>query len=1567
MANSVNITHEIDILFNTKLDKKHQEKVGQQIRNMLENAVISFDEADAKSQIQSIVHMMEQLFAKAEIAFDADKLLGKNSMDALRDLAAISADQFQDAFNKALAKSGGVKIDFGGMDLSSVIEPLERVANELTDITKKLSDTTKKSVSDIDKSLKRLKPAALEKTVSSIDKLLGNLDKTNFTSLSTDTTKVIDKLGRLRETYSKSVKGGAPWEKQYASLVTFVATFEQAQRKFGEGLFDDNPEIKDLYNLLSPKSNAAKIALADFSSLAKGGEMSEYKDQPWAREKTLAEIKDILKNGVPTKNSGNESGNDVDPKSDGAKESVPPKAEKKINVYRGIIPPEDEDYSSRREVLDSKDGSEWWATNKEAARTYADMDEGGVILVGQISPKNPLIIDAGGRNYDDYENMPGIRALAEQFPDLRGLIDSKADITDVQKYINTRAKELGHDVVQFDNVNDVLNPEAFKEIGSTFAVLNDNVLKVNGAFAQLKYDTEEGIGDYAKKASFDSIPGYYKMPQTEVNSAEINIDAANAAEAEANSKKTITKELEKQNKLLLVRRVEGDFDPNRISNRSNDALYDKQGRPNIQYALEDGFGGFGDGLFGSVYSAASDLIPKIPEGKLSFFEFDVSDYRLFVNKTAEQAETLRTFLLSLQKFVGSGSLLDTSQLTDIDDLSDDQLYEQAQLIFKNFSMTREQFDTWLNNAKIESEQIAELFKKGEVPSDKHNFATRFMKQLGYEGILNDTGDVGYDGNTYGSVIFDPDERLKKSVRQLEEPEVAALQVKAAQEEAQLTKEIVEKQRELTAEKDKQKQLDAGAKVDAEEELRLVKEQLEAERLARIEAEKQVKIDDVAQDGVKVTPTSTEGQQGVVINEEQLRSVLSAITYNVKVVADADTEPNGLAIDATELKSVLHDGTPYDIKNIGEESQTVNIDETALNNALANISQAIQSTSGDENAPWAREDTLKVTNTKFDGIKGVLDNIKSQGTTQPVSDVGNVLATESTLSAIKTAVESIDSKVIKGTKATTSGGSKTGVAQKNAESYDSSRYFPEKLKTQTMQLAKFRAQLMTTGKLTDDVDMQIYELLDGLKQVQNGPDFSAWMQKFQQLKTSVGITDIFDKAEGKAESASYQQLIEYQKLRNKLELEYEKAKDGSALKAFYAEQLSQMDGVITRQQEILDNAEYEAKLAKLREEQERKLGALEAKAADKATKDAEKRTIQLSRKQAMSGKASSAVGRAESTWLGALLLDDYDALPEDFKAKMASYHNELEKLRSEQFAIAHSDGVVSDEQQTELIKHTQEVNKLTDEYSQLIAEYNKLSGANVKENLGASTLSPDASVSDYEKALKQAVNTAFNGKAQIKDFNNETKTLTYTLKTGKNEFTTYTAAVRHLDNQMVSVAGNTKRAETFFEASTRKLKEISSYVSAMSVFSRFSQELRRGLQYVKEIDLALTELKKVTDETEAEYDQFLQTASKTADKLGSTISAVTEATATFAKLGYSMDMATEMAEAAIVYKNVGDNIASTEDAADSIISTLKGFGLEASESMGIVDRFNEVGEQYCPDYIVMCSQADNYIGQRPGMV
>lgn len=59
----------------------------------------------------------------------------------------------------------------------------------------------------------------------------------------------------------------------------------------------------------------------------------------------------------------------------------------------------------------------------------------------------------------------------------------------------------------------------------------------------------------------------------------------------------------------------------------------------------------------------------------------------------------------------------------------------------------------------------------------------------------------------------------------------------------------------------------------------------------------------------------------------------------------------------------------------------------------------------------------------------------------------------------------------------------------------------------------------------------------------------------------------------------------------------------------------------------------------------------------------------------------------------------------------------------------------------------------------------------------------------------------------------------------------------------------------------------------------------------------------------------------------------------------MNEAGKMAEAAIVYKNVADGLDTIEASTESITSTMKAFGIESSGTMGIIDSFNEVGNNF----------------------
>lgn len=66
---------------------------------------------------------------------------------------------------------------------------------------------------------------------------------------------------------------------------------------------------------------------------------------------------------------------------------------------------------------------------------------------------------------------------------------------------------------------------------------------------------------------------------------------------------------------------------------------------------------------------------------------------------------------------------------------------------------------------------------------------------------------------------------------------------------------------------------------------------------------------------------------------------------------------------------------------------------------------------------------------------------------------------------------------------------------------------------------------------------------------------------------------------------------------------------------------------------------------------------------------------------------------------------------------------------------------------------------------------------------------------------------------------------------------------------------------------------------------------------------------------------------------------------FARLGYSVPEAEGLADAAIKYQNVGDDVDSIEDSTSTLISTMQGFGIEAENVNSIIDKFNETANRF----------------------
>ena len=291
-------------------------------------------------------------------------------------------------------------------------------------------------------------------------------------------------------------------------------------------------------------------------------------------------------------------------------------------------------------------------------------------------------------------------------------------------------------------------------------------------------------------------------------------------------------------------------------------------------------------------------------------------------------------------------------------------------------------------------------------------------------------------------------------------------------------------------------------------------------------------------------------------------------------------------------------------------------------------------------------------------------------------------------------------------------------------------------------------------------------------------------------------------------------------------------------------------------------------------------------------------------------------------------------------KITAYNNAITALDNKLKGLGEN-GITDPKDANEVEVLTGNVKKLRTEIENMVKASEKTanSGTLVKKfNAGE--------VDNVKASMKALAEEIPNASLAASNFNDKTNELTFTVKTGRNELTTLTYKFDEL-TQSVYETGRASKTTTgffksFFSDVGTKIAELARYYTGMSLLTEGLQQVRRGVQYVREIDLALTELKKVTNETDTAYTKFLQNMSKTASVVGSTTSELTSSAADWARLGYSIEQAGELAKNTAILMNVSefDNV---NDATSALISTLQAFNYNAADSLEIVDKLNIVGK------------------------
>ena len=121
-------------------------------------------------------------------------------------------------------------------------------------------------------------------------------------------------------------------------------------------------------------------------------------------------------------------------------------------------------------------------------------------------------------------------------------------------------------------------------------------------------------------------------------------------------------------------------------------------------------------------------------------------------------------------------------------------------------------------------------------------------------------------------------------------------------------------------------------------------------------------------------------------------------------------------------------------------------------------------------------------------------------------------------------------------------------------------------------------------------------------------------------------------------------------------------------------------------------------------------------------------------------------------------------------------------------------------------------------------------------------------------------------------------------------------------------------------------------------------VKQGINIIRDLDDAMTEVKKVSEATESQYTSFQKTVASAAREIANTNKALLNSSADFLRLGYSLEQAQSLAKNATLFVNVGDGVDITE-ATEDMITAMKAFDIQAEDSIKIVDSYNQIGNLY----------------------
>lgn len=320
----------------------------------------------------------------------------------------------------------------------------------------------------------------------------------------------------------------------------------------------------------------------------------------------------------------------------------------------------------------------------------------------------------------------------------------------------------------------------------------------------------------------------------------------------------------------------------------------------------------------------------------------------------------------------------------------------------------------------------------------------------------------------------------------------------------------------------------------------------------------------------------------------------------------------------------------------------------------------------------------------------------------------------------------------------------------------------------------------------------------------------------------------------------------------------------------------------------------------------------------------------------SDRVKNAADRALSKTIVSQDLEQYTT---EFATKVEATVNRIRDLKEK-----HSGDVFFDNKEIE--EDIRELNRLNAE----LTEHGRLRNQFKLQNNQGTVIGEGLSLNDFNEAKAEELFRASGVNSNILE-----------TSMGRNGMAAYIKARSRDDgklekyainfNQDIGIARSQLKSRSEYKSlfgqivgdMGQEVTKLSKYLISMGGIDVVWQGFQQGIESIKEMDAAMTELKKVTSDTSDVYATVEKDMYATGKDIGRDAVELTKSTADWARLGYNTQDSEKMSKWTGILMNVSE-FEQVDDATNALISIMQGFDKGADDVENVVDVLNNIGNK-----------------------